>query len=102
VVETAVAGDPVQPRPGVDRALVGEHRVVRRREDLLEHVLRVLGRAEHVPAERQQPRLVALNQGLERGLVAAARQRDQPLVALKPEQGRAARKRGQAGRVLES
>jgi hypothetical protein len=54
VVEAAVAGDPVEPRARVDRPLVGEHRRVRLDEDLLEHVLGVLGRAQHVAAERQQ------------------------------------------------
>ena len=43
----------------VDLALVGEDRVERGREDLLEDVLGVLARAEHVPAEGEQPRLVA-------------------------------------------
>src|SRR4051795_5461011 len=33
-----VGGDPGQPRAHVDVALVGQHRVERRREDLLQHV----------------------------------------------------------------
>ena len=102
VVEAAVARDPVEPRPGVDRAIVRQHRVVGRREHLLEHVLGVLGGAEHVPAEGHEPRLVAVHQRLEGRRVAAAGERDQPLVGLQPEEGRAPRQRGQAGRVLES
>jgi hypothetical protein len=43
-----------------------------------------------------------VDERLEGGLVAAPRHRDQALVGLEPEQGRAARQRGQAGRVLES
>ena len=55
VVQRAVAGDPVEPRPHVDRAVVAEDRVERGGEDLLQDVLRVLARAEHVAAEREQP-----------------------------------------------
>ena len=43
VVEAAVAGDAVEPRPRVDRAVVGEDRLVGGNVDLLEHVLGVLG-----------------------------------------------------------
>jgi hypothetical protein len=79
------------PRARVDRALVGEHRVEGRGEDLLEHVLGVLGGAEHVAAEGEQARLVALHERLERPVLALAGERDQLLVALEPEQGRAPR-----------
>ena len=98
VVQAAVARDPVEPRARVDRPVVGDHRVERRGEDLLEHVLGVLGRAEHVAAERQQPRLVALDERLERAVLAAPDEGDQLLVALEPKQRRAARERGQACR----
>jgi hypothetical protein len=90
VVQAAVARDAIQPRAHVERALVGDHRVERRREELLQHVLGVLARAEHVAAERQQPGLVAGDECLVGGLVAAPRQRDEPLVGLDPEQGRRA------------
>jgi hypothetical protein len=53
VIETAVARDPVEPGAHGDRALVGDHRVVGRDEDLLEHVLGVLGRAQHLAAEAE-------------------------------------------------
>ena len=88
VVQRAVARDPVQPRAHVDRALVGEQRVEGGCEDLLQHVLGVLLGAEHVPAERQQPRLVAGDERLVGGLVALAGQRNEPLVALEAEQRR--------------
>jgi hypothetical protein len=99
VVERPVASDPVQPRPHVDLAVVGQDRVERGGEDLLQHVLRVLLGREHVPAERQQPRLVAGDQRLERMLVAAPDERDQALVGLQPQQRRAPMKSGYAGLV---
>ena len=89
VVERAVARDPVQPRPHVDLALVREDRVERGREDLLQHVLRVLLGGQHVAAEREQPRLVAAHERLEGVLVAASDERDQALVGLQPQQRRA-------------
>ena len=88
VVQRAVARDPVQPRAHVDRAVVGQQRVERRGEDLLQHVLGVLLGGEHVAAEREQPRLVAGDERLVGGLVALAGQRDQPLVALQAQQWR--------------
>ena len=93
VVERAVARDPVQPRPHVDLALVGEHRVEGGGEDLLQHVLGVLARAEHVAAEGQQARLVARAERLEGGVLAAAGERDQALVGLQAQQ----RQTGRAG-----
>ena len=97
VVERAVARDPVEPRPHVDRPLVGDHRVEGGGEDLLEHVLGVLARAEHVPAEGEQARLVAGDERLEGGLVAAPGQRDEPLVGLQPQQRRGAAEAVRAG-----
>ena len=57
-------------------AVVGHHRVERGGEDLLQHVLGVLARAEHVPAEGEQARLVAPDERLVGGLVAAPGERD--------------------------
>ena len=88
VVERAVARDPVQPRARVDLALVGEHRVEGRGEDLLQDVLGVLARAEHVAAEGEQARLVARAERLEGGVLAAPRERDQALVGLQAQQRR--------------
>jgi hypothetical protein len=101
VVEAAVAGDPVQPRPHVDRPRVGEHRRVGVREHLLKHVLGVLGRAEHVTAERQQARVIAIEQRLEGTVVPGADQRDQALVALQTQQGRATGEQAGAACVSE-
>jgi hypothetical protein len=42
-----------------------------------------------VAAESQQTGLIALDEGLESGLVAAPGEGYKPLVALQPEQGRA-------------
>ena len=89
VVEAAVAGDPVEPGPHSDLALVGDHRVVGGDEDLLEHVLGVLGRAQHLAAEAQQARLVALDERLEGVLVAAPGQGDEGGVVLELEERRA-------------
>ena len=88
VVEAAVAGDPVEPRAHRDRAPVGDHRVVGGDEDLLEHVLGVLGRAQHLAAEAEEARLVALHESVEGVLVALAGQRDEVLVGLEAEKGR--------------
>ena len=90
VVEAAVARDPVEPRARVDVPRVGEHRLVGGDEDLLEHVLGVLARAEHVLAEGEQARLVAVDEDLEGARVAVADERDELLVALELENGRAA------------
>jgi hypothetical protein len=91
VVEAAVAGDPVQPRPHVEVPLVSEDRVVSGDEDLLEDVLGVLSRGKHVLAEREQARVVALEQHLERALVPIAHHRDQAVVLLQAQQPRGPR-----------
>jgi hypothetical protein len=87
VVQAAVAGDPVQPRPGVDGPVVRADRVERGGEDLLEHVLGVLLAAEHVATEGEQAGLVTLNQSLESAVMPAPDERDQALIGLKPKQG---------------
>jgi hypothetical protein len=48
-----------------------------------------------VPAEREQPRLVALHQRLKGAVVAAAGESDQPLVGLQPEERGTPGERGQ-------
>ena len=80
VVQRAVARDAVQPRPHVDLALVGEHGVEGGGEDLLQNILGVLARGEHVAAEGQKPRVVARAEDLEGGVIAAPRERDQAFV----------------------
>ena len=86
VVEGAVAGDPVQPGPQVDLALVGKHRPVGVYEDLLQDVLGILGGAEHLPAEPEQSPLVAIDDRLVGAGVARPGHRDQSLVPLEFEQ----------------
>jgi hypothetical protein len=90
VVQRAVARDAVQPRPHVQRSFVADHRVERGGEDLLQDVLGVLARAQHVAAEREQARLVARHEGLVGRLVPASRQRDETLVGLDPQERRRA------------
>ena len=82
MVEAAVAGNPVEPRAQVDLALVGQHRFVGVYEDLLQDVFGILGGAQHLAAEAEQPSLVAVDDRLEGAGVAAPRHRDQMLVAL--------------------
>ncbi len=89
VVEAPVAGDPVQPGPHVDRAVVVEDRVEGRGEDLLQDVLGVLARAEQVPAEGEQARVVARDEHFEGGRAAAPDQRDEALIGLQPQEWRA-------------
>src|SRR5204863_2188089 len=72
--------------PDVERPLVGLDGVEGGGEDLLEDVFRILTRGQHVAAERQQAGLVAADQRLEGVVVAAADQRDQPLVRLEPQE----------------
>ena len=98
VVEAAVAGDPVEPGPRVDRPVVGEHRVVGGDEHLLEHVLGVLRRADQVPAEGQQARLVAVEEDLEGALVALAHRA--PPAARPPASAAAACRRERTPLVL--
>ena len=52
--------------------------------------------------EGEQPRLVALDESLERAMVAAPDQRDEPLVALEAEQRRTSCQRGKPRSVLKS
>src|SRR5204862_3035243 len=91
VVEAAVARDPVEPRARVDRPAVGDHRVEGGGEDLLEHVLGVLRRVQHVTAEREQARLIALYERLECPVLALAGELDELLVALQAKERRATR-----------
>jgi hypothetical protein len=98
VVQAAVARDPVEPRAHVDGPVVGEHRAERGREDLLQDVLGVLARGEHVAAEREEPRLVARDERLVGGLAAAPGQGDQAVVALQAQKRSGA---PECGAVLE-
>jgi len=86
LVEAAVAGDPVKPRPDVDRPIVGNQGVVGGDEYLLQDVLGVLLAAQHVSAEGKEPGAVPLDQDLEGPLVAGPGQGNQPLLGGKPQQ----------------
>ena len=92
VVEAAVAGDAVEPRPRVDRAVVGQDRLVGGDVDLLEDVLGVLGRGEHSAAEGKEPHVVAVDERFEGPLLPGPDHRDEPLVPLELEQGRTSAK----------
>jgi hypothetical protein len=50
-----------------------------------------------VPAESQEPRLIALYQRLERAVMPTTNQSDESLVALEPQKRRAPGERGNAG-----
>jgi hypothetical protein len=84
VVEAAVPGDPVEPRPHSDRALVGDHRVVGGDEHLLENVLGVLGTPQHLATKPEEPGLIALDKSVEGVLVTLPGQLNEVLVALEP------------------
>ena len=71
-------------------------------EHLLQHVLGVLRGVEQVPAERQQPRLVAVEQDLEGAVVPVANQRDESFVALQAQQRRAPREQTAMGAVVRA
>src|SRR2546423_14539982 len=87
MVQRAVSRDSVEPWADVDRTVIGEHRVVRRGEDLLQYVLGVLARGEQVPAEGEQPGLVARAEHLERCGLATAGERGQAVARMRPPQG---------------
>jgi len=84
--QAAVASDRVQPGLEVDLAGVREQVTVRRHEHVLHGVLGLFGRAEHMPAEREDRREVALVEHLERRSVAGPQAGDESRVAAKGEQ----------------
>src|SRR5581483_10012892 len=89
MVQTAVAGNPVQPRAHGDGALAGDDRLERGRKHLLKDILSVLGAPEEVAAEGKQPSLVAGHQDLERGHVTCPHESHEPLVGLQSQEPRA-------------
>src|SRR5829696_8411142 len=85
--QAAVAGDRVEPRLERDLALPAALKIVERgRKGVLNRVLGLLARAEHVAAEGQDAAAVALESDLEGQLVPAADLLHQPFVAGKGEQ----------------
>ena len=79
--EAAVAGDRVEPGLQLDRLPAAPEAVVGRDEHLLEGVLGLLLVAEHVAAERQELRRVALVDDLEGRRVAGPDLGDEPGVS---------------------
>ena len=69
-------------------------------ERVLDRVLGLLDRAEHVPAEAEHAAVVAVEDRLERRLGAAAQQLDEPLVGREPQQPAGLEASG-AGRSVE-
>ena len=72
--QAAVAGDGVEPRLELHRPVAGEEVAIRGDEGVLDGVLGLLGRPEHVPAEREDPPVVPVIYGLEGPLVAGTQQ----------------------------
>ncbi len=92
LVDAAVVGDPVQPRPERELAFIRAQAVVRAHEDLLDGVLGILaGPVEHLARVREQPRPVAVMDHAERIVVACPEQRHELLVGADPQQRRADR-----------
>jgi hypothetical protein len=93
-VERRVLHDPVQPRLQLAHVVAAAQRAPGGDERLLERVLGArLGQVALAVA--QQRPAVALDDRLERALVARGGERDEPLVALRPQQ--LDRRRGHAG-----
>ena len=85
--KAAVAGDRVEPRLERDLALAAALQVVEGRgEGVLDRVLSLLARAEHVTAETEDAGAVPLEDDLEGKLVPAADLLHEPFVARKGEQ----------------
>ncbi len=100
VVDAAVVGDAVQPRPQVHLPRVGPQRAVRADEHVLEEILGVLARPgpQHLAHVREQALAVAVVDDAE-GLVAAgAEEREQLLVRAQAEQRHPERPEAGTGR----
>ena len=81
----AVARDREQPRAQHLRRAPVAQRLVRAQEGLLQRLLAVLAVAEHVAAEREQRRVVAVVEGLEGRSVAAGDKGREACVVLPSE-----------------
>jgi hypothetical protein len=90
VVDAAVVGDAVQPRPHLHRPVVRAQRPVGAHEDVLQHVLGVLARRarEHLAHVGEQALAVAVVQRAERLGAAGAEQGEQLLVRAQPQESR--------------
>ena len=70
--QAAIAGDGVEPRLEVDDLVAGAQGAIGGQEGVLQDVLGLLARAEHVLAEGEQPAVVGVVERLEGGVVPAA------------------------------
>ena len=86
--DAAVAGDREQPRTHVERPVAAGELPERGQERVLEHVLGLLARAEHMAAEAEDRGVVAVVERFERSIVPGARERDEPRVAGQAQQAR--------------
>ena len=84
--QAAVAGDRVQPRLELDRLVARDKIAVCRHERLLDGVLGLDLRPEHVAAEREDAAVVAVVDGLERRFVATPDLSDQTLIGERRKQ----------------
>ena len=84
--QAAVAGDGVQPRLELDRLVARDEIAVCGHEGLLDCVLGLDLRPEHVPAEREDAAVVAVVDGLERRFVATPDLSDETLIGERREQ----------------
>ena len=83
-----VAGDREQPGSEVDRLLRGDEVAVRGQEGVLNGVLGLLGVAEHVASEGENPAMVAVVHGLECRRTALPDQRHQTRIGNQSQQVR--------------
>jgi hypothetical protein len=84
--QAAVAGYRVEPRPQRGGRVGAPQVAVGGEERELQDVLGLLLGAQHVPTERQDGTMVALEQRLERALRAGTHVLDQPLIGGEPQQ----------------
>ena len=82
--QAAVARDRVEPSLERDLPLVGPQRLVGGREGVLDDVLGLLARAEHVAAECEDPSVMTVVDDLEGAPAAGAYLSDEPLVVRDP------------------
>ena len=88
VVDAAVVGDAVEPRPHGDLAVAGAQGAVGAQEDVLHDVLGLGVPAQHVAHVGEQALVVAVVEHAERVLAAGAEEREQLLVGAQPQQRR--------------
>jgi hypothetical protein len=85
VIQRAVTSYPVEPWLDIDRPLVGDHCVVGGNKHLLQNVLGVFSRAEHLTAEAEQATLIAGDESFECRLMSLTGQGNEILIAFETE-----------------